>query len=432
MNIFLFTIDCLRYDMVRHELMPFLTKLGREAVFFQNAFAPAPWTAPSFKSIFTGQEPFDQGGKMNIYGYETITKVLKKEGYATYAVHSNPWLTRKFGYEEGFDVFFDSLGEDLDGQPYLRTKAFLQKCTDSLDAAKDKQKVFFWAHSMDLHDPFLPSEQSFKKLFPDENYDFVRVNDLNKKYSKGLEFQDPSLLESKELGDIKKLYEASAIDVDFILQEFIKRAEEIFTGQENLFIILADHGEQFAEHGGLAHGLYHYEELIHVPLIFYSKDLGLKNRAIRDLVSLLDIFPTIAELAGLQLAWQSLKGKSLSKLLKGKFSWRKHRKFVVSQEGRKDYTGITKQNPEQAHLGKEFLSFSVRDQRHKFIYKELGASEMLKIKQGIEYPVKQQKKFLKLASNIKEEIRKSPDFKETSNAVDSAEIKQKLQDLGYM
>jgi arylsulfatase A-like enzyme len=59
----------------------------------------------------------------------------------------------------------------------------------------------------------------------------------------------------------------------------------------------SDHGEEFWEHGGFEHGHDYYRETTQVPLILWGTDIP-SNKVVNHLVGLIDLGPTLLDLAG--------------------------------------------------------------------------------------------------------------------------------------
>jgi arylsulfatase A-like enzyme len=67
--------------------------------------------------------------------------------------------------------------------------------------------------------------------------------------------------------------------------------------RNTLLVLFSDHGEEFSEHGFLGHGETLHRQALHVPLIFWAPDLVPRGRRFERPVSLIDVGPTVAELA---------------------------------------------------------------------------------------------------------------------------------------
>jgi len=112
-NVILITVDCLRPDHLgfmgyKKEISPNLDKFSKECFVFANAFAVGPNTPYSFPAILTGTYPLDYQGPRKMERPRVfISEHLKKKGFVTAAIHSNPRLSSFFGYNRGWDFFED-------------------------------------------------------------------------------------------------------------------------------------------------------------------------------------------------------------------------------------------------------------------------------------------------------------------------------------
>ena len=76
-----------------------------------------------------------------------------------------------------------------------------------------------------------------------------------------------------------------------------------------MWIVFGDHGEAFGQHeGNYGHTFFLYEENVHVPLVIAAD--GLAPRRVSKVVSLVDLAPTILDLAGLASP-ENYQGRSM-------------------------------------------------------------------------------------------------------------------------
>ena len=143
----LITVDCLRADML--ENMSELSKLG--GLRFTNAISASTQTPSSFSAMFSGRLPLDYGGrlKLNRSPRVGIAERLKGQGYHTAGFHSNPWLSKLYGWDMGFDTY-----EDLAYKGRLYALAEEMEKPVKKWLKKAKQPFFLWVHYMDAHEPY--------------------------------------------------------------------------------------------------------------------------------------------------------------------------------------------------------------------------------------------------------------------------------------
>jgi tetratricopeptide (TPR) repeat protein len=80
-------------------------------------------------------------------------------------------------------------------------------------------------------------------------------------------------------------------------------------------VIVADHGESLGAHGEDSHGIFLYDETIHVPLLVKMPQEQLAGKRVKGRVRLLDIAPTVLETAGVSIPSQ-MQGQSLVRIAK--------------------------------------------------------------------------------------------------------------------
>src|SRR5215469_4597582 len=120
-SIVLVTVDCLRADHVgfggyTRPITPFLNSLAESSVVFSDAIVAGAPTYFSFPAIIASRYPLGLGRDVLgiAPGEPTIATALREAGYKTAAfVAGNPYLTARFGYNQGFDRFHDFLDEEL-------------------------------------------------------------------------------------------------------------------------------------------------------------------------------------------------------------------------------------------------------------------------------------------------------------------------------
>jgi arylsulfatase A-like enzyme len=103
--------------------------------------------------------------------------------------------------------------------------------------------------------------------------------------------------------------------MDQEIARLLEGLEELgISADETLFILIADHGEEFLEHGFHFHGNNAYGEMMNVPLIMrWSGVLPPGVRVTRTTESV-DVYPTILELAGIRPP-EEAQGQSLLPLI---------------------------------------------------------------------------------------------------------------------
>jgi len=293
-NTILVTIDTLRKDMV--------SLYGKSSL---TPFIDSPYTQASFQGILASEYYLEYGKEKKLNPKKTlISEVLKDSGVYTAAFHSNAYLSYYFGYNKGWDTFYDSMSDDVtDMYPFIRGDGINKKVEEFLSGFSFDPPLFLWVHYMDVHEPYIAEKDYLSRVDPKLSITkdgmFLFFKDILLK-------RDVS--DKGKVDTLKKLYMAKVAETD----DYIRKLFDIFDSYNLLdsstIIIASDHGDEFSEHRGLSHDGKFYSELIDVPLIIYSK--GKERKDIDTTVSLVDIPPTIASLFGIDPA-PSFKGKNI-------------------------------------------------------------------------------------------------------------------------
>ena len=313
-NVIFLTIDALRKDVLgcygnKDELTPFIDSLQDKCIKFTNAQSTGPYTQASFPGILTSSYYLEYGRQKKCSPKRTlISEVLKKSGITTAAFHSNPYLCDYFGWNRGWDIFYDSMQDEVsDTVPYIKGDGINHKVDQWLSSyiKNDNYRPFFlWTHYMDIHEPYIPAREYLDKVDPsiDLSEDEMLI------LFKGIILKrDISNQEIVKL--LKKLYDAEVRETDDYVKEFFKILEKYGVLKDSVIVITADHGDEFGEHNSLSHDGKMYSELINSPLLIYSNNRT-SVKVYDKLVSHIDISPTIIYLFGLE-PLKEFKGHSL-------------------------------------------------------------------------------------------------------------------------
>ncbi len=285
LNVLLITLDTTRADRIgaygyAKAKTPNLDVIARNGVRFANAYAQVPLTLPSHSSIMTGTYPLTHGVHNNgAYvlpaGAVTLAKVLKDHGLKTAAFVASFSVDSRFGLDKGFDVYDDNFQE---GAPFKavnaerRAEQVLGVFTPWFDKIKDEQ-FFCWLHFFDPHLPYSPPSP-YREQFADRPYD----------------------------GEIAYM--------DFIIGQVMRKLLDRNLLGRTLVVVTGDHGEGFGEKGEYGHGIFLYDNVLRVPLMFYSENHLPAQKVIESRVRLIDIMPTILDLMNIPKP-DPVQGRSL-------------------------------------------------------------------------------------------------------------------------
>jgi arylsulfatase A-like enzyme/Flp pilus assembly protein TadD len=287
--IVIISIDTLRADHLpaygyTNVRTPAIDALAADGVVFERAYSHAPQTLPAHASLLTGQLPFETGVRDNVgftvkNGVRLLPQMLRDRGFTTGGVVSAYVLRKETGISQGFDFFDDemppsspevSIGQvQRDGQ---ESEAIAERWLASIGTAR----AFLFLHLYEPHKPYAPPDR-FAGYDP---------------YDGEIAYSDEIVGRLVQYLKSHQLYDRSTV------------------------ILLSDHGEGLGDHGEQEHGLFVYDEAIHVPLIIKQESNAGAGRRVTDLVQHIDVVPTILDLVKAPGS-SSLRGRSLKPVLEG-------------------------------------------------------------------------------------------------------------------
>lgn len=323
-RVILLSVDALRKDRVNSDygrnLSPFLSKLAEENTEFLNCFSTSSHTREAMSAMLTGIHPFRAnregmipenapGGGFHLDA-ETVASYLDVE---TGGFHSNPFLSRSFGYGEDWDKFDDDLYlgrskiltllnrflEKLTNRHYSRATEINSKSLEWIDSLEDAS-FFLWNHYMDPHGPYQP---------PQDTRGEYQENPLGRREAQRLlkkAMNNPEEISEEDRNRLIDLYDEEVLYTDRQIENFFEELEERNILNESLVIIVGDHGEAFGQNGFFEHGGALTEELVRVPLVLVDG----QERTVESPASLTDIVPTVLSVFG-QEDLEDLDGRNL-------------------------------------------------------------------------------------------------------------------------
>jgi arylsulfatase A-like enzyme/Tfp pilus assembly protein PilF len=287
--IVIISIDTLRADHLpaygyKKIRTPAIDALAADGVLFERAYSHAPQTLPAHTSLLSGRLPFETGVRDNV-GFTVkpaerlLPQMLRERGFATGGVVSAYVLRKETGISQGFD-FFD--GDMPPSSPELTigqvqrdggiSEAIAERWLDTVGTAR----AFLFLHLYEPHKPYSPPER-FSQYAP---------------------------------------YDGEIAYADEIVGRLIKYLKSHQLYDRSTVILLSDHGEGLGDHGELEHGLFVYDEAIHVPLIIKQEGTVGAGRRVADLVQHIDIVPTVLDFVKAPVPG-GLHGRSLKPVLDG-------------------------------------------------------------------------------------------------------------------
>ncbi len=291
----LISIDTLRADHLgaygyERATSPFMDEVAAGGVLFENAVSSAPWTLPAHASIMTGLDPVThravEGNAAISADVTMAAEMFRDAGYATGGFVASWFVSRRYGFDRGFDQF-DDFQRTL--QNNTREKITATQVIDAAGRwlrAHGDNPFFLFVHLYDAHFNYAPPARH-AALFATG---YTGPREPYRKYSYYPDHPLPPDLLAQEVA----LYDAEIHFVDAELRRLHGILEEMGLADDVLVLITSDHGEEFFERGSWGHAHTLFEEVIRVPLIV--KGPGIEGgRRWPGQVRQVDILPTLME-----------------------------------------------------------------------------------------------------------------------------------------
>lgn len=305
-NWLIITVDTLRADRLRRDLTPSLWALASRGAHFSAAYAQAPNTPRSFPSILTSRFPSQVSFVRASLNFSPVTgkdptlfTALSAAGYRTIGIFSHFYMEERIGLSRGFDEWKNDEARTLHDSnsdiaaPRItrrvveRIARLGQKEKEARRAGQAPERFALWTHLFDPHSTYMDHPE-----FPVAG--------------KGTRF-------------LAARYDAEVAFTDKHIGQILEALSQAGLAERTAVLVFADHGESFGEHrlGGQPmyfHGESLYDEVLKVPVVLAVP--GIAQRAIDERVMLIDLAPTVLQLAGVP-APEGFRGRSLLPLLVG-------------------------------------------------------------------------------------------------------------------
>lgn len=320
-HVVLIILDALRADRLGcmgalRSTSPFIDALAARGVRFTRAYSPAPYTFSSTYSLLTGLYQFQhqapQTPKRPADALPRLPAVLREHEIVTGCVSANTYISPETGMTTGFDEFmtaYETLASvrqagnrhELEGDPALATRQareFIQR-----HAA---ERTFLYIHYRQPHAPYFAPGDYGQSLTVDPVESLLPEIGVQRAVN-----EKRRAVKTLELQQLQARYEENLLAVDAEVGRIWNTIEELGLADKTAFIVTADHGEAFLEHGQLGHSNTVYNEETHIPLIFVAPGLTDLVAPVQEhLVNTVDFFPTVCALLGATIP-AGLSGRSI-------------------------------------------------------------------------------------------------------------------------
>lgn len=301
-NVLVITVDTTRADRIGaygadDVATPVMDRLASRGIVFEKAWAVAPITLVSHTSILSGLYPFEHGVRNNGMQYvsdsvTTLAETLQDEGYRTGAFVSAAVLEKRYGLDQGFEVYDDELADRRNLSARMVADRSAESTVAStrtwLDGLEDDENFFAWVHFYDPHASYSP---------PPPYRDDYR----------------------------ERLYDGEIAYMDEQIGRLLAHPRLMGdTENQPIVMVIGDHGESLGEHGEKTHAILAYDSTLHIPWITYVPG-GPSGLRIAEPVGQVDLMPTVLSMLDVDTpSGVEFSGRDLTPILEGKARQAQH------------------------------------------------------------------------------------------------------------
>ncbi|MHC4873059.1 MAG: sulfatase family protein [Planctomycetota bacterium] len=354
-NILLITADQLRYDCLGYRGVfpvktPNLDKLAADGTIFENTYCSNPLCVPARASIMNGKNCYDHGVYYNDQGWsdelDTIPGVLSKNGYHTVSVgkmhfmparkhygfdkriadnstdHKN-YLERKGlsenkppikSKQDAYDWTFRDVPTDLPDEDYLPFYV-TESAVNELDLINHRRNChpggnepfFMWLSYLLPHVPCTPPEPYFSMYKPEDMPPLIKSEEELNTFSRQVTgWKDEwSFITDEHAQKLRAQYLGCITLVDDMIGKVIDKLKELGLYDNTLIVFTSDHGDYMGDHYMQQKAFFH-DCSSRIPFFFTGPDVG-KGKVVHELVSQIDLLPTILDYCGLILEQKGIE-----------------------------------------------------------------------------------------------------------------------------
>jgi arylsulfatase A-like enzyme len=316
-------LDAWGYD---RPTAPTLAALAAEGTRFSDNISQGAWTKVAVPSLLTSLYASSHG----IYdiphkvpaSVTTMAESFRAAGYTTFHTSSVTFSGKNSNLHQGVEVLHERESIDDLGDYHSKTsQTYVDRLLPWLEDHSE-QPFFVFLHVFDPHSPFRPKAPYDRRWLDDDSVarheeHLEGVEEIVKVFH---HLPSADQLEEAEIDPDtfvtaeKAWYDGSILAMDYEIARLLERLDELGLREETLIAFVADHGEEFLEHGNHWHGHSAYGELVNVPMFLNWSGVVPAGLVIDRTTQSIDLMPTVLELAQIPVP-ETAQGTSLLPLL---------------------------------------------------------------------------------------------------------------------
>jgi arylsulfatase A-like enzyme len=311
-SIILIIMDTVRPDRLScygysRDTSPNLVKLSQTSRVYDRAYSTSGWTASAHASLFTGLFPIAHGTTQENWsmnkGLTTLAEVLSGVGYKTLGISENPWVSKLFNFDQGFSEYYETWRIR---SPNPKDNPVYQLFAQFIGRNRGDRPFFVFMNFMEAHNPYRSSHQFFGHF---QTYKTIYCTDNSwQSFFLGRRKFSP-----EEIQNLNDHYDEGILYIDDVIGSIMDLLVKKQIWDETIFIVASDHGENIGDHGLMDHVFSLYETTIKIPLIIHYPRLFPPGTRDGQFVQILDLFPTLLGIVGVDIERIPFQGMDLLK-----------------------------------------------------------------------------------------------------------------------
>ncbi len=286
-NVILISIDSANpgyfgFSGYSYNTTPSIDSLAKKSFIFDNAMTTAPVCLPAHSSMLTGTIPPYHGIRDNLSvalneKNITLAEILKKKGFKTAAFVGSKLMDKRFGLNQGFDVYDDTFSHEIpvDFPAERRGVEVSERANQWLE--KNGNKPFFlFVHFFDPHQEYLPPKGFQTPAVPRQQH-------------------GPFMLWNNQDSYRSKDYQTELAYTDRAFSLIWQQLKTMKIEKNTLIVITSGHGQGVSMSAEKYHSFTVGKKMLNIPMIFRLPGIDFQTR-IDNTVGIIDLVPTICSL----------------------------------------------------------------------------------------------------------------------------------------
>jgi len=321
-NVLLIVLDTTRADYLscygyKERTTPRIDRLASEGTRYTRAYSTDFWTLPSHATILTGLYPTEAGATSETNhlptSLVTLAERFQTAGYSTGAVVCNTWVSGERGFAQGFTDYEEMWRAANRPGPLAPPEAHDHPAADRAVAWIDRHAAepapfFLFVNFNVAHLPYRPSPP-LRRRFLTRDWPAARLEKVMGIMEELPYFAGALKLDGADFKIMRELYAAGIAESDEWVGLLVDALAANGVLDNTLVVITADHGENLGDHSMIGHLLSMHDTTLHVPLILRYPGRFDGGAVKEELVSLIDLFPTILDVCSLLDGTDSASGQ---------------------------------------------------------------------------------------------------------------------------